>query len=135
MQWLIFDGLRNAIANYHAKQNLAKIAEWIEPSLTALEPQHLIVIFILAAGAGVFGVVVSHKVAGPSVAIKRLITDLKEGYYGNQITLRTKDELQDIADDLNELSLILEQRHELPSENILAISEYQREDQSEKKSA
>ena len=45
-----------------------------------------------------------HRVAGPQVAISRVIEALKKGDYSVPRTLRPKDELQDVMAGLDELA-------------------------------
>jgi len=51
----------------------------------------------------------THRLIGPAVAITRHIRALKEGLYAHRVRLRKNDELEDLADELNELAEILEQ--------------------------
>ncbi|HIG42597.1 MAG: hypothetical protein ABGY96_12715 [bacterium] len=57
-----------------------------------------------------FALVVSHRIAGPQVAIKAYIEALKEGDYDYERNLRLKDELSEIMTALKELKPILEDR-------------------------
>lgn len=52
----------------------------------------------------------SHKIVGPTTAIRKFILDLKTGQYGSQMNLRKGDEWRDLEKDLNELSLILKEK-------------------------
>jgi signal transduction histidine kinase len=52
----------------------------------------------------------THRFYGPIVAIRKFIRELKEGNYSSRITLRRRDELQDIAKELNSLAEALEKR-------------------------
>lgn len=47
---------------------------------------------------------VSHKTAGPIVAIKRYIRALKDGNFNEKIELRDGDELKEIASDLEDFA-------------------------------
>lgn len=58
----------------------------------------------------VFALVVSHRVAGPQVAIGAYIEALKQGDYDYQRNLRPNDELNDIMDALKALAPILKAR-------------------------
>ena len=53
----------------------------------------------------------THRYYGPLVSIERFIDDLKEGQYKSRVTIRSKDELQDLAHKLNDLAEVLEKRH------------------------
>jgi signal transduction histidine kinase len=52
----------------------------------------------------------THRFYGPIIAINRFISELKKGNYSARITLRQKDELQDVAKHLNELAESLGQK-------------------------
>ena len=51
----------------------------------------------------------THRIIGPTVALKRHIKALKDGLYSHRVNLRKHDELKDMAADLNELAETLEQ--------------------------
>ena len=51
----------------------------------------------------------THRIIGPTVALKRHIKALKDGLYSHRVQLRKRDELKDMAAELNELAEILEQ--------------------------
>ena len=51
----------------------------------------------------------THRIIGPTVALKRHIRALKDGLYSHRVHLRKHDELKDMAADLNELAEVLEQ--------------------------
>ena len=57
------------------------------------------------------GLKVSHRIFGPLIPINRQITALVEGNYSARITLRDKDDLNEIRDGLNLLATTLETRH------------------------
>ncbi len=52
----------------------------------------------------------SHRIVGPTTAIRKFLLDLKAGTYGGQMNLRKGDEWRDLEKDLNELSLILKEK-------------------------
>jgi len=51
----------------------------------------------------------THRIIGPTIALKRHIRALKDGLYSHRVHLRKHDELKDMAADLNELAEVLEQ--------------------------
>jgi hypothetical protein len=57
------------------------------------------------------GIILTHRLVGPMVPIRRLIQQLLDGQYGAQANLRSKDDFQDIMGDLNRLSSKLAERH------------------------
>lgn len=58
----------------------------------------------------VFALVVSHRIAGPVVAIRAYIAQLKAGNYEYKRYLRPYDELNEIMDDLHELAPVLKEK-------------------------
>lgn len=58
----------------------------------------------------VFALVISHRIAGPVVAIKAFIDELKKGNYDYSRRLRPRDELGDVMDALHELAPILKEK-------------------------
>jgi signal transduction histidine kinase len=49
------------------------------------------------------GLVLSSKIAGPIYRIQRFLRRVSRGNYENRLKLREKDELQDLAEELNHL--------------------------------
>ena len=66
-------------------------------------------------GVGLFSflvsIVLSHRVAGPIIAIERQLLALCEGQYSKRIHLRKYDELNGIAESVNKLSEVLENKN------------------------
>ena len=62
--------------------------------------------FMLQAFAFVLGLLMSHKVFGPLVPIRKLVEDMKSGKPVTPVVLRKNDEpvMKELADDLNELA-------------------------------
>lgn len=58
----------------------------------------------------IFAVIISHRIAGPVVAIKAFIGELKKGNYDYARRLRPHDELRDVMDALHELAPILKEK-------------------------
>lgn len=58
------------------------------------------------------GMLMSHKIFGPLVAIRNFVGLLKQGQYGERLHLRTNDDLvlREIGDDLNAIAEILAKR-------------------------
>ena len=59
----------------------------------------------------IFGIYSSHRVIGPSVAIKRHIGRLKSGDYARKLHIRDGDELVTVAREINELTEVLQQKY------------------------
>jgi HAMP domain-containing protein len=66
--------------------------------------------FLLAFLCALFWLMYSHRIYGPTVALRRHIDNLKQGNYQARIRLRKHDELKNIAADLNSLAKILEEK-------------------------
>jgi nitrogen fixation/metabolism regulation signal transduction histidine kinase len=49
------------------------------------------------------GIVLTHKIAGPIMVIKRRMADIERGDFGAQIKLRKGDEFKDLADSFNKM--------------------------------
>ena len=49
------------------------------------------------------GIVLTHKIAGPIMVIKRRMADIERGDFGAQIKLRRGDEFKDLADSFNKM--------------------------------
>lgn len=65
----------------------------------------------LSVFALVTGFVLSHRMYGPLVSIKRHIAQLREGDYSARLSLRQTDDLSEMRDALNDLAGALETRH------------------------
>jgi signal transduction histidine kinase len=50
------------------------------------------------------GLILSHRIAGPIYRIREQLKKIRRGDYEADIRLREKDELKDLADEVNELS-------------------------------
>ena len=53
----------------------------------------------------------THRYYGPLVSIERFIEEISKGKYKNRVKIRQKDELQRLADRLNDMAASLEKRH------------------------
>lgn len=58
-----------------------------------------------------FGIILTHRLVGPMIPIRRIIEQLTQGEYGVQGRLRTKDDYQEVMAELNRLSTTLAERH------------------------
>jgi signal transduction histidine kinase len=57
------------------------------------------------------GIILTHRLVGPMIPIRRLIRQLNKGEYGAQGRLRTKDDYQEVMNELNQLSTTLAEKH------------------------
>jgi hypothetical protein len=55
----------------------------------------------------IFALMISHRIAGPVLAITAYIGELKKGNYGYERNLRPSDELTLIMDELHALNVVL----------------------------
>ena len=53
----------------------------------------------------------THRYYGPLVSIERFIDEISRGKYKNRVKIRQRDELQRLANCLNEMANSLEKRH------------------------
>lgn len=53
----------------------------------------------------------THRYYGPLVSIERFIDEIAKGKYRNRVKIRQSDELQRLANRLNEMATSLEKRH------------------------
>lgn len=61
-------------------------------------------VFINIAVQMVFGILLTHRVAGPMFSMIRIIRRIGSGHWNTKVNLRAQDELQMIGRHLNELS-------------------------------
>jgi hypothetical protein len=54
--------------------------------------------------------IMTHRIFGPLVPIKRFINELKSGNYDAQLILRKHDQMTDVAQELRDLAKVLKQR-------------------------
>lgn len=59
----------------------------------------------------VASIFLTHKVAGPLVRIKRVLSQMGQGNFSQRISLRKGDELSDLAETVNQLAQDLEARN------------------------
>ena len=64
------------------------------------------VYFFITVAVSIF---FTHRLVGPTYAFRRHIRELKNGNYGSRVVLRKGDAFQEVAEDLNDLALTLEQ--------------------------
>jgi len=67
---------------------------------------------VFAMASFIFAMMVSHRIAGPIVAITAYINEMKQGNYNYARKLRPNDELTLIMDNLHELNTLLKEKSE-----------------------
>lgn len=53
----------------------------------------------------------THKYYGPLVSVERFVDEITKGEYYSRVSIRTSDELQDLAAKLNNMAQSLENKH------------------------
>ena len=66
------------------------------------------VLFTLVAG--IFGIVLSHRTAGPLFHFKRAFQEIRKGDLSVRVRLRPKDDFKDVADECNKMLDFLTER-------------------------
>lgn len=87
----------------------------IQQSLTTATYTTIAVAVLFGIISVSLGIILTHRLVGPMVPIRRLIRQLIDGEYGVQGRLRTKDDYQEVMSELNELSKALANRHKTQS--------------------
>lgn len=64
------------------------------------------VYFFITVAVSIF---FTHRLVGPTYAFRRHIRELKNGNYGSRVVLRKGDAFLEVAEDLNDLAVTLEQ--------------------------
>jgi len=59
-------------------------------------------------GVGALTIIYTHRLAGPMVAFKKHIDELKAKNFSSRVSLRKNDQFQDLASKLNELAASME---------------------------
>jgi methyl-accepting chemotaxis protein len=59
-------------------------------------------------GVGALTIIYTHRLAGPMVAFKKHIDELKATNFSSRVSLRKNDQFQDLASKLNELAASME---------------------------
>lgn len=65
------------------------------------------VYFLITVAVSIF---FTHKLVGPTYAFRRHIRELTKGNFRSRVTLRKGDAFQEVAQDLNELAVKLEEQ-------------------------
>lgn len=76
----------------------------IEQTLGQMISTVYIFLFCSIAVTVLYAIIISHRIAGPMLAIRAFIKNMKEGRYDDKRSLRPYDELAPIMTDLHELA-------------------------------
>jgi methyl-accepting chemotaxis protein len=64
----------------------------------------LVVVILLFSG---LSILITHKIVGPLYHVKKVLHEMTEGKLDVRVTLRKGDDLQELADHVNQLSVML----------------------------
>ena len=93
--------LGSKLANVYPQGRLVSIFNMVNIRLAI----NLIFVAMLCVG---IGIIASHRIAGPIDRMVRFMNAIADGDYSKRLTLRDKDELQDLANAMNKLADRLE---------------------------
>jgi signal transduction histidine kinase len=71
----------------------------------------LFVTVVSALVVSVLSIITSHRISGPLFRLKKEIELVQQGIMGRSFNLRAKDQMQDLAKSLSEMSNVLKQKH------------------------
>jgi methyl-accepting chemotaxis protein len=80
------------------------VMETFEDSSSTLLQISAIFAFIFSMLVFICTIMLTHRVYGPAVALKRQLKKMQDNDFENKIKLRKHDELKDVAAELNKLS-------------------------------
>jgi HAMP domain-containing protein len=79
-----------------------------------------------ALGAAILGVIallLTHRIAGPALVLKRAVDGMREGKYDHRLNLRRRDYLKDVAASLQGLAGDLKQRDQSMADLAACLDE------------
>jgi methyl-accepting chemotaxis protein len=83
-----------------------RLAQVLRPAYSGLFFGLVVVMPVIFYGAVVF----SHRLAGPLPKIYQALRDIGAGNFDVKLTLRKKDELKELADEINAMAVRLKER-------------------------
>lgn len=92
----IFPYLSEKLANVYPQARLAMI-------LRSTNVKVLFSAFLMIPFAIWFSIIISHRIAGPWYRLETILRDMVKGDFSSEIRLRKGDELQSLADSLNDV--------------------------------
>lgn len=99
------DIMNNSVATDFTSQSL------ISEQMFQIVQISMVGFVAFAIASFIFALMVSHRIAGPVVALTAYIDQLKQGNYDYGRELRPNDELTTVMDGLHELSRTLKERY------------------------
>lgn len=82
----------------------------ITDQIAAFKKISLLILAIYSFLVVVITSIYTHRLLGPMIPISRHLKALSEGFYSHRLSLRKKDEMHELANQLNTLAEVLEQR-------------------------
>jgi len=95
------------VAIVNSRVVVRSTADFILPLLIQTVAVTSILVSLAAIGVTLF---VSHKIAGPMYRFKRVVEQLAKGDYSAGFRLRTNDQMQDLADSMNDMIKTMRQQ-------------------------
>lgn len=83
------------------------IAESLIPALEKVNMILLITLPIIFVVMLLLAIIISHRIAGPIYRLEKELAEISKGDYSRRIKLRSRDELQEIAEGVNSLLDVL----------------------------
>lgn len=118
----IFSGMVGAIVAFvigtHAAIEASGVGDWSLTLKWILRPRAItllvgcVVVAVFVAVMAMYGVRVSHRIAGPMVPIQRALQRIREGDFSKPIRIREDDLLHDLVGDLNQTFEVMRLRIE-----------------------
>lgn len=111
-QWSVFDYIHKEVITVILERAAGYEAlEWLNPVTIELGLRLVGFIGILSIVCIFAAIIITHRVAGPVVALKRHVVALQQGNYHVKTRLRKNDHLVELGEELNKLSDALSKKH------------------------
>lgn len=104
IRWQVMEALQKVeIVGF---ENLGTMNELlkVQSAITVIGTVGIVIFAIICLG---LWIIYSHRIFGPTVAIRRHVECLSKGDYSSRIHLRTTDEFRELSAELNHLAEIL----------------------------
>ena len=88
---------------------------------------NFVFMMLLLIGAAFYAIVNSHRVAGPAYRVKGALRQIQARDYDHYVTLRTKDFLKDLAEQVNVLNQALKAKDVVIADAVLRLDDVARE--------
>lgn len=105
--YFLNENIQVFIPNFNENPEIAKII-FSEQKKIAL--YLCVLIFLVISVLFFVGVMITHRIVGPALVLKRKMQELSDGDYSARVFLRKGDELKDLADTFNSMAESLENK-------------------------